>query len=57
MPRVPKPIDPLVQEQDLLFSELDPPPREPAVQPQDADEALHTLARQLSPRIHLGTSS
>lgn len=61
MPRVPTNPDPLVpakaQAQDLLFSELDNPPRESSVQPQDASEALQTLARQLSPRIHLGTSS
>jgi uncharacterized protein YecE (DUF72 family) len=59
MPRVPTNPDSLVpaQAQDLLFSELDSPPREAAVQPQDADEALHALARQLPPRIHLGTSS
>ena len=62
MPRAPTNPAPLVpartQAQDLLFSELDTtPPREPCVQPQAADEALQALARQISPHVHLGTSS
>lgn len=59
MPRVPTNPDPLVpvQAQDLLFSELDSLPHESSVQPQEASEVLQALARRLSPRIHLGTSS
>ncbi len=43
--------------QSGLFGETPTPPLADAIAPQAVDEAVRGLARALSPRIHLGTSS
>ncbi|PXW98217.1 uncharacterized protein YecE (DUF72 family) [Sphaerotilus hippei] len=53
MPRPPPP--PAAPVQDLLFDA--PADPAPIVQAHDAGPELRTLARQLPPRVHLGTSS